>query len=86
MPCWAVERRPAGTIFSAIPGGIVSLYHWDPPLELMEHRGWLIRDTAERWRTHSEPALSTLGDRGVAWTTLGELLLHTAYGHAARIA
>ena len=52
----------------------------------MEHRGWLIRDTAERWRTHSEPALSTLGDRGVAWTTLGELLLHTAYGHAARIA
>lgn len=43
------------------PGGIVSLYHWDPPLELMEHRGWLIRDTAERLADPLRAGLVYLG-------------------------
>ena len=63
----------------------VSLYHWDLPLELMEHGGWLIRETAERFADYAELAASALGDRVAAWVTLDEPLLQMAYGHAVGI-
>ena len=63
----------------------VSLFHWDLPLELMEHGGWLIRETAERFADYAAVAAAALGDRVAAWTTVDEPLLHMAYGHAVGI-
>ena len=63
----------------------VSLYHWDLPLELIEHGGWLIRETAGCFADYAELAASSLGDRVTAWTTVDEPLLHMAYGHAVGI-
>jgi len=63
----------------------VALYHWDLPLELMEHGGWLVRETAERFADYTAVAVSALRDRVAAWTTVDEPLLHMAYGHAVGI-
>lgn len=63
----------------------VGLHHWDMPLEVMEHGGWLSRDTADRFADYAGLAARALGDRVAAWTTVNEPLVPTAYGYAVGI-
>ncbi len=51
---------------------IATLYHWDLPLALQDHGGWLDRDTALAFADYAEAVLRRLGDRVSGWITLNE--------------
>ena len=63
----------------------VGLHHWDLPLSLMEHGGWLVRDTAERFADFAATVGDLIGDRVSAWTTVDEPGPLTALGYAVGI-
>ncbi|GAA4813559.1 glycoside hydrolase family 1 protein [Nocardioides caeni] len=50
----------------------VTLHHWDLPQALEDEGGWLVRDTAERFRDFALTTYDALGDRVRHWTTLNE--------------
>ena len=63
----------------------VALDHWDMPLAVMEHGGWLTRQTAEAFGDYAAHAVDALGDRVTHWVTMVEPLVHMAYGYAVGI-
>jgi beta-glucosidase len=50
----------------------VTLYHWDLPQHLEDAGGWLIRDTAYRFRDYVDLATRRFGDRVYSYATLNE--------------
>lgn len=51
---------------------VATLYHWDLPLALHEHGGWLTRETALAFADYAEVVARRLGDRIAWWITLNE--------------
>lgn len=49
-----------------------TLYHWDLPLALESKRGWLNRDTAERFAEYAAFVVDRYGDRIKTWSTINE--------------
>jgi beta-glucosidase len=50
----------------------LTLYHWDLPLALHDHGGWLARDTAYHFARYAEIVARALGDRVRHFATLNE--------------
>ncbi|HEY3555857.1 MAG TPA: GH1 family beta-glucosidase [Kribbella sp.] len=49
-----------------------TLYHWDLPQPLEDAGGWLVRDTAERFRDYAAATHDALSDVVKHWMTLNE--------------
>jgi beta-glucosidase len=64
---------------------MVTLYHWDTPLELQNAGGWMSRETAKRLGDFAELAGEAFGDRVDAWVTINEPATVTLNGYALGI-
>ena len=59
---------------------VVTLYHWDLPVEL--EGGWTARDTAFRFAEYAVQVAEALGDRVRTWITLNEPWCSAFLGYA----
>ncbi len=64
---------------------VVTLTHYDMPLDVMQRGGWLIRDAAAELADHAARMADRLADRTYAWITLSSPLTHTGYGYGLGI-
>ena len=60
---------------------MVTLYHWDLPIELQEAGGWTSRATAERFAEYTALVGAELGDDVPFWVTLNEPYCSSFLGH-----
>jgi len=65
-------RRIAETCLDNGVTPYATLYHWDLPQPLEDAGGWLVRDTAERFRDYAEITQAALSDVVKDWMTLNE--------------
>jgi beta-galactosidase len=65
-------RRIAETCLENGVTPYATLYHWDLPQPLEDTGGWLVRDTAERFRDYAEITQAALSDVVKHWMTLNE--------------
>jgi beta-glucosidase len=65
-------RRLAETCLQYGVTPYATLYHWDLPQPLEDAGGWLVRDTAERFRDYAAVTHSALSDVIKHWMTLNE--------------
>ncbi len=68
----AFYRRLAETCLEYGVTPYATLYHWDLPQPLEDAGGWLVRDTAERFRDYAAVTHSALSDVIKNWITLNE--------------
>ncbi|MEZ2390783.1 GH1 family beta-glucosidase [bacterium RCC_150] len=61
---------------------MVTLFHWDTPLQLEHDGGWLNRATAERFAEYTAAVASRFGDRVTQWVTLNEPVSVALQGYA----
>ncbi|MFC6088357.1 family 1 glycosylhydrolase [Saccharothrix lopnurensis] len=61
---------------------VVTLYHWDTPVEVEEAGGWLERDTARRFADYATTVADRLVDRVAMWIPVNEPAIVTLLGHA----
>ena len=65
-------RRLAETCLANGITPYATLYHWDLPQPLEDAGGWLVRDTAERFRDYAAITHAALSDVVKHWMTLNE--------------
>ena len=65
-------RRLAETCLANGITPYATLYHWDLPQPLEDAGGWLVRDTAERFRDYAAVTHDALSDVVKHWMTLNE--------------
>ncbi|TWD84358.1 broad-specificity cellobiase [Kribbella amoyensis] len=65
-------RRLAETCLEHGVTPYATLYHWDLPQPLEDAGGWLVRDTAERFRDYAALTQTALSDVISHWMTLNE--------------
>ncbi|GAA1572004.1 GH1 family beta-glucosidase [Kribbella sancticallisti] len=65
-------RRLAETCLEHGVTPYATLYHWDLPQPLEDAGGWLVRDTAERFRDYAAITHAALSDVIKNWMTLNE--------------
>ncbi|MEV6268901.1 GH1 family beta-glucosidase [Kribbella sp. NPDC051936] len=65
-------RRLAETCLANGVTPYATLYHWDLPQPLEDAGGWLVRDTAERFRDYAAVTHDALSDVVKHWMTLNE--------------
>ncbi|MEU4294264.1 GH1 family beta-glucosidase [Kribbella sp. NPDC026596] len=68
----AFYRRLAETCLEYGVTPYATLYHWDLPQPLEDAGGWLVRDTAERFRDYAAVTHDALSDVIKHWMTLNE--------------
>ncbi|SDP77401.1 GH1 family beta-glucosidase [Lentzea jiangxiensis] len=61
---------------------VVTLYHWDTPLELEAEGGWLNRDVADRFADYTALVADRLADRVELWIPINEPAMVTLQGYA----
>ncbi|MDX8144092.1 GH1 family beta-glucosidase [Lentzea sp. BCCO 10_0061] len=61
---------------------VVTLYHWDTPLELEAEGGWLNRDIADRFADYTALVADRLADRVKMWIPINEPAMVTLQGYA----
>jgi len=61
---------------------VVTLYHWDTPLELEAEGGWLNRDIADRFADYTALVADRLADRVKLWIPVNEPAMVTLQGYA----
>ncbi|MEV6244445.1 GH1 family beta-glucosidase [Lentzea sp. NPDC051838] len=61
---------------------VVTLYHWDTPLELEAEGGWLNRDMADRFADYTALVADRLADRVKLWIPINEPAMVTLQGYA----
>ncbi|MEV5967477.1 GH1 family beta-glucosidase [Kribbella sp. NPDC051952] len=71
-PGLAFYRRLAETCLEYGVTPYATLYHWDLPQALEDAGGWLVRDTAERFRDYAAITHGELSDVIKHWMTLNE--------------
>lgn len=59
---------------------VVTLWHWTNP-KWIGSRGWLEKDTVDKFIKYSELVVSELGSGIEYWVTLNEPLMHIAHGY-----
>ncbi len=64
---------------------VVTLTHYDMPLAVMEHGGWLDHDTCEVFADFAAAMVDSLGDRVDSWVTLNSPFIHSALGYGVGI-
>lgn len=64
---------------------MVTLFHWDTPLELERRGGWRRRATAEAFGRFAETAATLFADRVVHWVTINEACTVTLEGYGLDI-
>src|SRR5215207_4307919 len=81
IPTGSGATNPAGLDFyrrlaeACLDNGVTpyaTLYHWDLPQPLEDAGGWLVRDTAERFRDYAATTHAALSDVIKNWMTLNE--------------
>ena len=81
IPTGSGATNPAGLDFyrrvaeTCLENGVTpyaTLYHWDLPQPLEDAGGWLVRDTAERFRDYAAITHAALSDVVKHWMTLNE--------------
>jgi beta-glucosidase len=81
IPTGGGATNPAGIDFyrrvaeTCLENGVTpyaTLYHWDLPQPLEDAGGWLVRDTAERFRDYAAITHAALADVIKHWMTLNE--------------
>jgi beta-glucosidase len=60
---------------------MVTLFHWDTPLELEQRGGWRRRVTAEAFGRYAETAAELFADRVAHWVTINEACTVTLEGY-----
>ncbi|KAB2341652.1 GH1 family beta-glucosidase [Actinomadura rudentiformis] len=68
----AFYRRLAETCLENGVTPYATLYHWDLPQPLEDAGGWMVRDTAERFRDYTAVTHDALSDVIKHWMTLNE--------------
>jgi beta-glucosidase len=61
---------------------VVTLYHWDTPLELEAEGGWLNREIADRFADYTALVADRLADRVKMWIPINEPAMVTLQGYA----
>ncbi|ANZ37068.1 beta-glucosidase [Lentzea guizhouensis] len=61
---------------------VVTLHHWDTPLELEAEGGWLHRDIADRFADYTALVADRLADRVHMWIPINEPAMVTLQGYA----
>jgi beta-glucosidase len=84
-PGLAFYERLVDALLAAGIAPWVTLYHWDLPLALDEHGGWLARDTAQAFAEYADVVTRRLGDRVPVWMTVNEPWVNAFYGYQAGI-
>jgi beta-glucosidase len=64
---------------------MVTLFHWDTPLELEQRGGWRRRATAEAFGRYAETAAGLFADRVAHWVTINEACTVTLEGYGLDI-
>ncbi len=75
-------------IDSVLAAGIApspTLFHWDTPLPLEQHGGWLNRETALRFGEYASIVGERFSDRVQRWITINEPVVLTMLGYGAGI-
>lgn len=60
---------------------MLTLFHWDYPLELFHRGGWLNRDSADWFAEYTGVLVDRYSDRVVQWCTLNEPQVFMELGH-----
>ncbi len=60
---------------------MVTLFHWDTPVELEQHGGWRRRETARRFGEFAGVAGERFADRVDSWVTINEACTVTLEGY-----
>ncbi|HUQ58526.1 GH1 family beta-glucosidase [Lentzea sp.] len=61
---------------------VLTLYHWDTPLQLEAEGGWLNRDIADRFADYTSLVADRLADRVKMWIPINEPAMVTLQGYA----
>jgi beta-galactosidase len=78
-------RRIAETCHAHGVTPYATLYHWDLPQPLEDAGGWLVRETAERFRDYAVTTVDALSDVISHWTTLNEPWCSSLLGYGAGV-
>ncbi|MBB3328785.1 beta-glucosidase, partial [Friedmanniella antarctica] len=78
-------RRIAETCHAHGITPYATLYHWDLPQPLEDVGGWLVRETAERFRDYAVTTVDALADVIRHWTTLNEPWCSSLLGYGAGV-
>ena len=60
---------------------IITLFHWDYPMELFKKGGWLNDDSPLWFEEYVKVVIDALSDRVTYWITLNEPQIFTNHGH-----